>query len=50
MKNGADEPVTITESRTNWNKEVTSEVVPTETTDTTVGTSVTTSNAAGETG
>jgi hypothetical protein len=48
MKNGADEPELVRETRTQWVKTVSPEVVPTETTDQEVGTEVTTSNAAGD--
>ena len=49
LKNGADEPVPVTEYRTSWTKTVTPEVTTTETTDQEVAKEVTTSNAAGDT-
>ena len=48
LKNGADEPELVHQTRTEWTKSVTPTVVPTTITDQEVGTEVTTSNAAGD--
>ena len=48
LKDGMDQPQLVMETRTQWTKTVNPEVVPTETTQEQVGTSVTTENAAGE--